>query len=86
MTKQQAIRLGRKDGEADVRNVLEEQGIDVVRATLAPGHVGWDEGAINAGAAAIVGVPDDLHADYYAAYRDAAAALARKLAATGEEA
>lgn len=81
MTKQQAIDLGRKDGEADVRNVLDEQGIDVIRATLKPGHVAWDEGAINAGAAALSGVPEKLHAAYYAAYRVAAHQLAARLTA-----
>ena len=79
MTKQEAIELGRKDGEEDVLTVLVEQGIGIVRATLSPGHLGWDEGAINAGAAQFAGVPDELRADYYEAYRVAARALAIRL-------
>ena len=79
MTFEQATALGRKDGEADVREVLAEQGLDVIKATLAPGHVSWDEGAINAGAAALAGVPEKFHRAYYEAYRDAARALAVEL-------
>lgn len=79
MTRNEAISIGRRHGRHDVRTVLAEQGIEAVRATLAPGHLDWDEGAINAGAAQFVGVPEALRADYYEAYRIAARELAVEL-------
>lgn len=79
-TKEQAIERGRADGIEDVENVLNEQGRDVVIATLRPGHVEWDEGAVNAGVAQIVGVPDALHEDYYRAYAAAARGRANEIA------
>lgn len=79
---QTARERGAAAGHADVENVLAEQGLDVVRATLSPGHVDWDEGAINAGAAEIDGVrADELRQAYYEAYRVAARKRAEELAA-----
>lgn len=80
MTKQEAISKGVVDGVEDVETVLEEQGLDVVVATLKPGHVGWDEGAINAGAAQLSGVPSEHEEAYYEAYAAAARARAEELA------
>lgn len=39
MDRNEAIKLGEQDGVEDVDTVLEEQGLDVVLATLKPGHV-----------------------------------------------
>jgi hypothetical protein len=77
-----AVVQGEFDGIEDVETVLEEQGRDVVIATLAPGHVAWDEGAINAGAAKLVGIPDEHHEAYYAAYARAARARAEEIEAS----
>jgi len=76
MTREQAIELGRQDGIEDVETVLAEQGIEAVRATLAPGHLGWDEGAINAGVAQIRGVPEEHRTAYYEEYARTARARA----------
>lgn len=84
MTKEQAIEAGAQDGIDDVETVLEEQGRDVVIATLKPGHVAWDEGAINAGAAKLSGIPDEHHEAYYEAYAKAARARAEEIAAAQE--
>lgn len=81
MTKQEAINKGKADGITDVETVLEEQGPDVVAATLQPGHVGWDEGAINAGAARLSGVPTEHEEAYYEAYAAAARTRAEEVAA-----
>lgn len=81
MTRKQAERLGRRDGIEDVDTVLAEQGRDSVIATLAPGSVSWDEGAINAGVARIVGVPERLERVYYRAYDEGARARAQEIAA-----
>lgn len=63
---------GTEDGTEDVDTVLAEQGRDVVIATLASGHVGWDEGAINAGAHKFRpdgrNWTDEQRAAYYEAY------------------
>jgi hypothetical protein len=71
---------GALDGVEDVETVLKEQGIEAVRATMRPGHVGWDEGAINAGAHRTAGVPEELSEAYYTAYAKAARARAEELA------
>ena len=76
LTAARAIRLGRRDGIADVDNVLAEQGAEVVAGTLVAGHLGWDEGAINAGAHRSAGVSDADRSYYYGAY----AASARRAA------
>lgn len=74
-----AVVLGRQDGIEDVETVLAEQGLAVVRATLAPGHVGWDEGAINAGVAELRHVPPEYHEAYYRAYAESARERAEEL-------
>lgn len=81
MTKQEAVARGIDDGIEDVRCVLEEQGMDVVRATLKPGHVGWDEGAIIAGAAHLSGIPEEHEEAYYTAYAKAARMYAELIVA-----
>lgn len=63
---------GAAGGVEDVDTVLREQGREVVIATLAPGHLGWDEAAINAAAHRVDGVPDSLKDVYYRAYARAA--------------
>jgi hypothetical protein len=60
-------------------DVLNEQGRDVVLATLKPGHLSWNEGAINAGAHRIAGVPDEHRAAYYEAYERAAREKAEEI-------
>lgn len=72
MTKDEAIELGKRDGIGDVEQVLELQGRDVVIATLRPGHLSWDEDAINAGAHTFAGVPEEYRAAYYEEYARAA--------------
>lgn len=59
---------GIDDGWEEVETVLREQGRDVVVATLKPGHLGWDEGAINAGAHKLSGIPDEMRDVYYRGY------------------
>ena len=81
MTDQEARDLGTAGGIEDVENVLAEQGIDVIRATLAPGHLGWDEAAINAAAHTFDGVPEEHRAAYYEAYASAARQHADELLA-----
>lgn len=81
MTRQEAVDRGIEDGIEDVRCVLAEQGMDVIRATLRPSHVGWDEGAIIAGAAHISGVPEELEETYYAVYAKAARMYAQLIVA-----
>lgn len=80
MTEARAIELGTAGGIADADTVFDEQGLDVIRQTLAPGHVAWDEAAINAGAAEVNKVPAELHDAYYAAYTRAGAKRAQELA------
>lgn len=67
-----AAHEGEVDGREDVESVLNDQGRDVVIATLRPGHLGWDEAAINADAHRTAGVPDEHRATYYRAYASAA--------------
>lgn len=55
-------------GFEDVENVLREQGRDAVIATLVPGHLGWDEAAINAQAHRVDKIPEGLKDVYYAGY------------------
>ena len=52
--------------------MLEQQGRDAVVATLAPGHLAWDEEAINAGAAGSRGIAREDESAYYEAYARAA--------------
>lgn len=72
-------RRGSNAGEEDVENVLAEQGREVVIATLAPGHLAWDEGAINAHAHKTDEVPENLKNIYYRAYAIAARARAEEI-------
>jgi len=74
----EARQLGEKAGREDVDNVYNEQGIDALRECQQPGHLDWDEGAINAQAHATDGVPEELREAYYAAYSAAANALANQ--------
>lgn len=55
-------------GTEEANTVLAEQGRDVVIATLAPGHVGWDEGAISAHTHKADKIPESLRDVYYRAY------------------
>jgi hypothetical protein len=55
-------------GAADAETVLREQGRDAVVATLAPGHVGWDEAAVNAHAHRVDKIPEHLKEVYYRGY------------------
>ncbi len=82
ISESRAIEMGTAHGIEAVMDVLNEQGVDAVRACQRPGHVGWDESAINAGVARIVGVPEELESAYYAAYAKAAHAKAEELSAT----
>lgn len=84
MNEREARDLGVTDGIEDVETVLAEQGLDAVRATLARGHLGWDEGAINAGAHKFAGVPEEHRGAYYEAYASAARQHAEELCA-GED-
>jgi len=77
-------RYGQADGEEDVETVLAEQEIDVVRATLAPGHVSWDEGARSAAAHKARRVPAPLEEVYYAAYAAAGRERAAELVGDAE--
>lgn len=70
---------GAEGGVEDVETVLREQGRDVVIATLTPGHLGWDEGAINAAAHRADGVEDDFQDLYYKAYATAARKRAEEI-------
>lgn len=79
MTSQEARDLGVTSGIEDVENVLAEQGLDAVKATLAPGHLGWDEAAINAAAHTFDGVPEEHREAYYEAYASAARQHAEEL-------
>ena len=79
MNAKDARDLGVTSGIEDVENVLAEQGIDAVKATLAPGHLGWDEAAINAAAHKADGVPEEHKAAYYEAYAGAARQHAEEL-------
>jgi hypothetical protein len=63
---------GAAGGVEDVDTVLREQGREVVIAAIAPGHLGWDDAAINAAAHRVDGVPDSLKDVYYRAYARAA--------------
>jgi hypothetical protein len=76
-----ASALGAAGGVDDVDNVLAEQGLDVVRATLARGHLGWDEGARDAGAHRHEGIGRGFVDAYYEAYRDSARVRAEALVA-----
>lgn len=63
--------IGYVDGVDEVDTVAAEQGLDVVLATLAPGCLGWDEGARHAGAyedAVRNGAPDGHEEAYYRGY------------------
>ena len=80
-TEAQAITAGKRDGTADVEAVLREQGLAGVVASLQPGQPEWDEGAINAGAAEIVGIPAKFRAKYYRAYAEAGRVRAAQIAA-----
>lgn len=83
MKQSEASAKGRESGIQDVLTVLQEQGIEVLRATLKPGVLGWDEGAINAGAHKQDGVPDTkrLREAYYRAYAKAAREQCEQLVA-----
>lgn len=81
MKKSEAIRLGERDGVAEVEDVLQNQGRNVVIATLCEGHLGWDEEAIGAAAHRYSGVPEDLSGAYYEAYARAAREHAQQVAA-----
>jgi len=74
-----AQRKGARAGRGEVRDMLREQGLGAVLGTLRDGHVAWDEGAINAGAAEIEGIPSRLEQAYYRAYAAAAAAEVDRL-------
>jgi hypothetical protein len=69
----EARKLGAEGGFADAQNVYHEQGIDVIRKSLEPGHAAWGEGAACADAAGEDGVPrvQALRDAYYEAYADA---------------
>lgn len=79
LSEQEVITLAESDGVEDVNTVLDEQGIDVVIATLAPGHVAWDEAAINAGVAEQQNVPREHRELYYSNYARAARERAEEL-------
>ena len=76
--------LGAANGREAVEAFVSEDGIEALAATLAPGHLGWDEPAAAAGAARTQGVPDGLHVAYYEAYEAAARELATTLIAEGQ--
>jgi len=57
-----------------------EASSDDLLATIAPGQLGWDEAAINAGAAEIDRCPKGFEEAYYAAYELCARATVRRLA------
>lgn len=58
-------------------------GRDDVAATLAPGHVGWDEPARNAGVARRGGIPQVLAGIYWRAYARIGREIAAALVADG---
>ena len=76
---------GAEDGTEDAECVRDEQGIDTLRATQAPGHEAWDSGARNAGVFEIVLPLYKGHQAaldiYYAAYAKAGAARAAEIIA-----
>ena len=82
----QAAKVGAESGEEEVDTVLQEQGASAVIATLAPGHLGWDEGAINAHAHKADHVDDAFSDLYYKAYAKAARKRAEEIRAEKEAA
>ena len=78
-TAEQARAQGESDGAEEVATVRNEQGDDVVIATLARGHVGWDEGAVNASAHRLAGVPEEHRDAYYEGYEAAARKAAERV-------
>lgn len=70
---------GDVDGHNNVCDVQTEQGDDAVIASLRPGAESWDTAARNAQAAAVSGIPAELHEVYYRAYERAARALATEI-------
>lgn len=79
MSAAQAKAIGTIDGISEVNDVLREQGAATVIATLRPGHLGWDEGAINNAAHRFRGVPEKLAKTYYRAYEKAAVSRAKQI-------
>lgn len=79
ITAERAAELGRRDGVAEVVDVLNEQGRDVVLATLRPGHLAWDEGARNNDCHKFSNVPEQHREAYYRAYEQAARAKAEEI-------
>lgn len=77
----EAIEAGEEDGAEEATNVYNEQGAEVVRATLKPGHLGWDEQAAGARTHAMRGIPEDFAPAYYRAYERSARATAERLVA-----
>lgn len=77
----QAREKGLDAGASDARNVCQEQGIDVLRSTLKPGQLGWDEAAINAQAYEIDCGDGPSRAAYYAAYEEGARLEAEEISA-----
>ncbi len=78
MKPETARELGAKAGRDEVNEIYNEQGVDVLRECQRPGHLDWDEGAINAQCHAVDDVPDELRDVYYTAYNDAANELANR--------
>lgn len=79
VTREKATELGKADGYEAASAVCEERGVDALRRHQSPGHVDWDEGAINAQAHATRGVPEALKGAYYSAYSASANATANRL-------
>ena len=89
MNATEARKRGREDGAHDVREVVNEERthakkVELLRRSLRPGALGWDEAAINAGVARIVGIPARLERAYYEAYANGANKEARALLAEYE--
>lgn len=79
MTREEAVQLGKSDGENDAATLAQEHGMAVIRTMVRTGQ-SWSEEAINSGAAAFRKVPTELRDDYYQAFQDGASARARELA------
>lgn len=72
--------LGDHDGREEVEIVLQDRGLRAVLRTLIDGCIGWDEGAINAGAFETTKLPKRFRSAYYEAYAAGALALVNELA------
>lgn len=77
----EAEEAGTNDGESDVMEIANSQGVAGIIQAMAPGSLQWDEGARNAFSHQHSNVPDDMAEIYYSAYARAAKLLAASIIA-----